>query len=273
VVTPADDGPLRAEVTGRQWYHTIELRPGLTTPGWFDTRPVADRLPWPALAGARCLDVGAFDGFWGFEMERRGAAEVVAVDVLDPARWDWPPGSSAEVEAAIGARKGQGDGFLVAAGALGSRVQRHELSVYDLDPDRLGSFDLCYVGSLLLHLRDPVRALERVRGVLRPGGRLLLVDAIDLELTLRHPRAPVARLDGLGRPWWWNPNPAALARIVVAAGFDVEQGPQRFFMPFGEGGQTGRPALARLLGPAGRQAAVEHWRGDPHAWVLARPRS
>jgi tRNA (mo5U34)-methyltransferase len=262
----------QAEVDGRQWYHTIELAPGVVTRGWFDTRAVAGSLPWPDLRGLRCLDVGAFDGFWGFEMERRGALEVVAIDVLDPAEWDWPHGSTGEVAEAIGARKGQGDGFLVAHRALGSKVERHELSVYDLDPEQVGSFDLVYVGSLLLHLRDPVRALEKVRAVLRPGGQLLLVDAIDLELSLRHPRSPVVRLDGLGRPWWWKPNQTALARMVEAAGFAVDRGPTRFYMPFGAGGQTGRVPLRLLRSAAGRQSALEHWKGDPHAWVLARPR-
>lgn len=272
VVTQADDGALHAQVASRQWYHSIELQPGLVTPGWFDTRSVADRLPWPELTGKRCLDVGAFDGFWGFEMERRGAAEVVAIDILDPAEWDWPHGSSDDVAAAIAERKGQGDGFLVASAAVGSGVRRHELSVYDLSSEVVGDFDVVYLGSLLLHLRDPVLALEKVRAVLRPGGRLLLVDAIDLELTVRHPRSPLTRLDGLGRPWWWKPNRAALARMVEVAGFTVEQGPKTFLMPFGEGGPKGRVPLRLLRNAAGRQVALEHWKGDPHAWLLARPR-
>lgn len=256
-----------------QWYHTIELRPGEVTPGWFDTRAVADRLPWPALEGMRCLDVGTFDGFWGFEMERRGAAEVVAIDILDPTQWDWPVGSDAAMVETIGARKRGGDGFAAAAAALQSTVDRRELSVYDLAPDVVGRFDLVYVGSLLLHLRDPVRALERVRSVLAPAGRMLLVDAIDLELTLRHPRSPVARLDGIGRPWWWKPNRAGLCRMVEAAGFEVTAGPKTFLMPFGAGREDGRVPLRLLRSAAGRQAALEQWKGDPHAWVLARPRA
>ena len=267
-----DDTQLREHVASRQWYHSIELRPGIVTPGWFDTRAVAGRLPWPVLTGKRCLDVGTFDGFWAFEMERRGAAEVHAVDILDPEKWDWPAGTNDSVVEAIGARKRAGDGFLTAAGELGSSVQRQELSIYDLDPATVGLFDLVYVGSLLLHLRDPVRALERARSVLAPGGSLLLVDAIDLELTLRNPRSPVARLDGLGRPWWWKPNKVALARLVQAAGFDVAAGPTQFFMPFGAGGESGRVTPGLLRSAAGRQVAVERWRGDPHAWVLARPR-
>jgi len=37
--------------------------------------------------------------------------------------------------------------------------------VGELSPDRLGRFHLVFVGSLLLHLHDPVGALERVRSV------------------------------------------------------------------------------------------------------------
>lgn len=266
------DEQLRTHVAGREWYHSIELRPGIITPGWFDTRLISGHLPWPDLRGLRCLDVGTFDGFWGFEMERLGAAEVVAIDILDPRKWDWPVGAEESVIEAISARKRDGDGFLTASQELGSKVSRLELSVYDLDPATTGQFDVAYVGSLLLHLRDPVRALEAVRSVLRPGGQLLLVDAIDLELTLRSPRSPVARLDGLGRPWCWKPNRAGLKRMVEAAGFTVRQGPKMFAMPFGAGHRPGKVPVRMLRLAAGRQAAVEQWRGDPHAWVLAQPR-
>src|SRR3954454_5758740 len=79
------------EIAEQTWYHTIELEPGVVTPGYFDTRQAARVVPMAAsLAGLRCLDVGTYDGFWAFEMERRGAAEVVAIDVLEPDRWDWP---------------------------------------------------------------------------------------------------------------------------------------------------------------------------------------
>ena len=55
------------------WYHTLELPGGIVTPGWFDLRGVVDRLPWPDVRGKRCLDVGTYDGFYAFELERRGA--------------------------------------------------------------------------------------------------------------------------------------------------------------------------------------------------------
>ena len=71
------------------WYHTIDL-PGLgPTPGYFDTRGAPVPLP-ERLDGLRCLDVGTYDGYWAFEMERRGAASVTALDLEDPEQLDWP---------------------------------------------------------------------------------------------------------------------------------------------------------------------------------------
>jgi tRNA (mo5U34)-methyltransferase len=258
-------------VAALEWYHTIELRPGVVTPGWNDTRPIVGEIPFPAsLEGKRCLDVGTFDGFWAFEMERRGAAEVVAIDILDPAGWDWPAGSEDEVVAAIGRRKARGRGFEIAHRELGSSVTRLERSVYDLTEQEVGRFDLVYLGSLLVHLRDPVRALERLRDVC--DGAMIVVDGIDLLLSLLLPRRPVATLDGRGRPWWWYPNQAAMARMIEAAGFEVVEGPRRIYMPPGTG-QSRAPLRPRLLATReGRQALVVARRGDPHAVVVARPR-
>src|SRR6266496_2314073 len=88
---PPDPEEARAAVAANpHWYHTIDVAPGVETPGWFDLRPIVDRLPWPDVRGRRCLDVGPYDGFLSFELERRGAAEVVATDIGSPNDWDWP---------------------------------------------------------------------------------------------------------------------------------------------------------------------------------------
>jgi tRNA (mo5U34)-methyltransferase len=266
-----DRQELRAEVAALQWYHTLELAPGVLTPGWFDLRKVLGRIPLPpSLEGKRCLDVGTFDGFWAFEMERRGAEEVVAIDVLDPEQWDWPVGSEPETVAAIARRKAGGLGFEIARRELRSSVLRVERSVYDLDESDAGRFDLVYLGSLLVHLRDPIRALERVRAVC--ADTLIVVDGVDLPLSLLFPRRPVARLDGRGRPWWWYANAAGLARMVEAAGFEVVEGPLRLYMTPGAGQQLARFRPGLLKTREGRQALVVAWKGDPHAVVVARSR-
>ena len=264
----ADDRELQERIDAHRWYHTIELSPSLITPGWFDTRPALASVRLPdRLDDRRCLDVGTFDGFWAFEMERRGAREVVAIDILDPRQWDWPYGSDDAIVREMATMKAAGTGFELAAEVLKSSVQRLELSVYDLDPTVVGQFDFVYVGSLLLHLRDPVRALERVRSV--TTGEMLLVDAVDPELARVFPRRPVASLDGIGRPWWWRPNPAALCQMVSVAGFTVVDGPRRFYMQPGAGQQLARPKLKMLRSKEGRLAWITVRRGDPHAVLHA----
>src|SRR3954470_10040274 len=112
------------------WYHTIELAPGVVTPGQIDHRGVAGRVLPRDLSGKRALDVGTFDGFWAFEMERRGA-EVVAIDVDWDWQFDWPavrrPKSFPE--------EPRGRTFELAKEAFDSKVERRAISVYEATPD------------------------------------------------------------------------------------------------------------------------------------------
>jgi tRNA (mo5U34)-methyltransferase len=257
------------EVAQREWYHTLELAPGVQTPGYFDHRPLLGKLPIPAfLDGQRCLDIGTFDGFWAFELERRGAAEVVAADILDPMAWDWPAGAHPLAIEALERRKEAGRGFEIAAEAFGSRVRKIEASVYELDPSVHGEFDFIFMGSLLLHLRDPIRALERVRSVCR--GLFLTMDAIDLLLTLLHPLRPIYFLEGTARPWWWKPNLRGYKQMVVSAGFDVVEGPKPFLIPPGSETKRRPVGLRKLRAYEGRQAFIRRHAGDPHAYILGR---
>lgn len=260
---------LRDEVHRHQWYHTIELAPGIETPGWFDLRAIAATMPFPqSLEGKRCLDVGTFDGFWAIEMERRGG-QVTAIDVLDPTQWDWPVGSEAATIEAINERKRGGRGFDVVVEALGSSVERREMSVYDLDPDDVGKFDLVYLGSLLVHLRDPVLALTRLREVC--AGRAVICDGVDVAKTILFRHEPVAGMDGLGRPWWWRPNVAGLERMVDAAGFKRVGKTRRLRMTPGRGMPRPPVNLATLRSRPAREQAFHSRLGDPHAIIVAAP--
>lgn len=250
------------------WYHTIDLPGGVVTPGWMDLRPIVSRLPWPDVRGKRCLDVGTYDGFLAFELERRGAGSVVATDISDHAQWDWPRAArarGAEYLATVAGEKGRG--FEEARGALGSSVEKREISVYDLSPSELGEFDVVVCGSLLLHLKDPVRALEAIRSVCR--GQLLSAEQIDPVLTLLSPRRPAMWFRAGHQTQWQIPNAAGLRAMVECAGFRVEQATRPYAVPFGAGYAAGRVRGPRAVAHAALTRVVAHGRGVPHAAVLA----
>ena len=254
----------------RRWYHTLELPGGFVTPGEYDLRPVLLRVPLPdSLEGKRCLDVGTHDGFWAFEMEKRGAREVVAIDLDDPERYDYAqpaPIITEELRAQTAERL---EGFEIARSVLGSQVQRHDLSVYELSPDGIGEFDFAVIGTLLLHLRDPVAALSAIGRVLQ--GQLLVNDAVSLSLSVLRPRTPAAKLMAVpGHPFWWLPNVSGLRQLVVSAGYEVvaSNGPYRVAL----GSGSIRPPLRHGHPLASRARLLMLRRGVPHAWVLAQPR-
>lgn len=210
------DDELSRRIRDISWYHTIELSGGVVTPGQFDHRALVPRYGLPAdLSGKRALDVATFDGFWAFELERRGA-RVTAVDLDDPRDWDFPDAVQPLVSAPT-AEEAIGRGFAVAHEALGSSVQRITRSVYDLDPDDLGQFDFVHAGDLLVHLRDPLRALQRIRAV--TSGELLLSDGIDIDARPGRFGPTMQYLGGWDDVVWWVPSIDALAQLLVDAGF------------------------------------------------------
>jgi len=218
---------LAARVAALTWYHTLELPFGIVTPGFFDHRDLLPRYGLPErLDGLRVLDVATFDGYWAFEFERRGAAEVVALDVREKREIDLPPRTRAamseeELSFAFG------KGFALARGALSSKVEPLHCNVYDLSPERAGLFDLVHVGDLLLHLRDPVRALTAIRSVCR--GQAILSDVIFPELDRGMGGAPLVQYQGgRGQNIWWRLGSEALRAMIEDAGFERVEETARF---------------------------------------------
>jgi tRNA (mo5U34)-methyltransferase len=232
-VTPAPStadartAEIQERIAGIPWYHTIDLGHGVISPGIVDNRAevASSRLP-DDLTGKRCLDVGTFDGFWAFEMERRGAT-VVALDLESLEDMDFPLRRRQErAQQAMDVRGTQqiGQAFNVAQEILGSQVRREILSVYDLAPERLGLFDLVLLGDIIVHLRDPELALERARSVTNPGGCVLVHSAVTPEL--ERSEAPLLQYVGARNHYWvwWNYSARALMMMMEDAGFEpVEQ--------------------------------------------------
>jgi len=122
----------------------------------------------------------------------------------------------------------RGQTFALAREALSSRVHRETLSVYEATAERLGHFDIVLSGSVLIHLRDPVRALERIAGVCR--GQFVAVEGYHRWLG-RLPFA-LAQYRGLrdGAPVFWEPNIRGWERMMQSAGFSTVEEKGRFTM-------------------------------------------
>ena len=123
------------------WYHSIELPDGRVIEGLQTVEQLRRRIaqfPIPAdLTGKRVLDIGAWDGWFSFEMERRGA-KVLAVDSAEHTQ------------------------FRVARELLGSKVDYLIADICRLTPKDVGRFDIVLFFGVLYHLKHPMLALENV---------------------------------------------------------------------------------------------------------------
>jgi tRNA (mo5U34)-methyltransferase len=203
---------LRSEVSKVNWYHSIPLGDGVVTPGVDDTPSRLSKIHMPDdLSGKTVLDVGAWDGFFSFEAERRGASRVLATDSFSWTGEGW----------------GTKDGFELARRALGSRVDDRELDVLDLSPETVGVFDVVFFLGVLYHMKHPLLALERVSSVTRE--LLIMSTFVDATWTRRPAAAFYPRAEANSDPTnWWGPNPGAVVAMLETAGFtrvDVVDGP------------------------------------------------
>lgn len=195
---------LAAEVAKIKWFHTIDLGNGIVTPGADTSSLRLKMLHLPEdLSGKTVLDIGSWDGFFAFECERRGARRVLATDSFCWNGQGW----------------GSKQGFNLARRALESKVEDMEIDVLDLDPDRVGIFDLVLCLGVLYHLRDPLIALEHISRV--TGGRLILDTHVDL-LMLNRPAIAFYEGKELNNDPtnWCGPNPAAVKAMLRTVGFN-----------------------------------------------------
>lgn len=195
------------------WFHTFALAPGIYTPGI--ARDHGYRLAVlgaDRFAGRSVLDVGAFDGFYSFLAEARGARRVVAVDNEQYVDW---------VDARFGVTLPAAAGFDAIAELTASHVEYRcmdALDVHELDE----RFDVVLCFGILHRVTDPIALLRALAGVLAPGGEIVLetygsrLPADSAAIEVREPGDVYARDDFV----YWGFPPEGLRRLGAIVGLD-----------------------------------------------------
>jgi tRNA (mo5U34)-methyltransferase len=229
------------------WWHSIDVGQGVVTPGrvsheWLNR--MLDNLRLPDLHGKRVLDIGAYDGFFSFAVEKRGAAQVIALDyyvwsmdlVKQVQLWKecqekgvpMPP--EPEVAEVWQPERLPGkQAFDTVHNALDSRVEPLVANFLEVDLDRLGTFDVVLFLGVLYHMEDPLGCMRRVARLTKDLA-VIETEAIEVPGSSDHALCefyPFSELNGDSSNWW-APNEKALVALCQAAGFskvDVLVGP------------------------------------------------
>ena len=218
------------------WYHSIELPDGSVIPGHQSIGQLRNRLHQfhipEDLTGKRVLDIGAWDGWFSFEMERRGAS-VLAVDSAKNTR------------------------LLEAKALLGSRIDYHIADICRLTAADVGTFDIVLFLGVLYHLKHPLLALENVCGMCQD------MACIESFVTDGDPNGiPAMEFYETGElrgqlDNWCGPNVACLLAMTRSAGFARV----RFESVLGERGHVSayrKWGMATGEGPAPQILCIEN---------------
>lgn len=180
------------------WWHAIDLGDNIVTPGF--TAPWVHKLLSSAipknLKGKTVLDIGAWDGYYSFECEKRGA-KVTAIDNYQN-------------------RKGR-KGFNTAKRIIGSKVKYRQMDLFDL-PEWKKKFDVIIFFGVLYHVKHPLKALEIIFSKTK---KLLILESHYIK---RPANIPIMRFypgkELSNDPTnWWGPNIMCIIDMLKVVGF------------------------------------------------------
>ena len=144
------------------WWHSIDLGQGIVTKGFKTPETLQhelESLRLPDLRNKTVLDIGAWDGFFSFEAERRGAKRIVAVDhyvwslhlTKDSRHWrESKPGDANWPDKLPGKR-----GYDTAHEALASKVETVVGDFMTMDLEPLGTLMSCFFSGCCTTWRTP----------------------------------------------------------------------------------------------------------------------
>jgi tRNA (mo5U34)-methyltransferase len=236
-----DEDAKRARVATTGWYHSIDLGDGVVTPGLSKNQIDEALLPDPT--GRDVLDIGAWDGFYSYWAERRGARRVVAMDhyvwgvdiVAREAYWRECAARGELPDHTIDVERFWNDdlpgkrGFDIAHDILDSKVEAVVGNFLDAEPAVVGTFDIVLFLGVLYHMKDPLRSLEQVR---RLTTRTAVIETEAIALLEHENEALCEFIPGgaMNEDYgnWYALSETAVVAMCQAAGFrtvDVKRDP------------------------------------------------
>lgn len=127
------------------WFHRIDLGDGIITPGLQNCGITLGRVGMPDdLTGKNVLDIGANDGYFSFEAERRGASHVVSLDM-----WDRKYDNTRAVE-----------NIRVCKEVLNSNIEIVQMDFLEYVPKY--DFDLILFMGVVYHMKNPLAGIEKL---------------------------------------------------------------------------------------------------------------
>ncbi len=196
-LTPEEKRKLVNEVNF--WWHRIDLGDGVITPGF--TKEKFHRLLSSAIPNnlerKTVLDIGAWDGYYSFECEKRGA-KVIAIDNNQH-------------------RRGH-EGFLTAKRILNSEVEFQKMDLFDMEKVQQ-AFDIVLFFGVLYHIRYPLKALEIIAAKTK---ELLILESHYIKTLTRKPIMrfyPGKELSN-DSTCWWGPNIQCIEDMLKTVGFN-----------------------------------------------------
>jgi tRNA (mo5U34)-methyltransferase len=200
--------PVREGLAETGLYHSIELPDGRVLAGAMPLSYQQERLRSfllpESLEGKQVLDIGPWDGWFTFELEKRGA-KVTCIDYADL------------------------DTFRALHKVFESKAEYLTMDLYDLDPNKLGPFDVVLCLGVLYHLKHPLLALEKICGVTR---EVCIIDTYvtDGVLYQQGDASPIPSIEFYERGElagqldnWCGPTVSAVEALARTAGFATTQ--------------------------------------------------